>query len=464
MPICSKCNTNNNIERKTCKKCGQAIIREEGSACSFCRTINGPFAKMCRNCGKNLNKVTNNYSKNSNQDNNNSDNSELKKFYELLKSSYLYNSQNNTFAEENFTLHVSGGVFTFTIRNFCFSFKKPSELIDIFNMNIHSIPDFIKEKASKLIRPIFEKYNLGSNVKLLDTTFGYENVMLAFANEKGQLAATMNLPIYEYEIEPLLQELSEFCNTSNRYISMYDNELFGMFLETMDYHYYRYEFIKGNGKEFIYKIGDKTVTIRVSEDSESLKINHLNKNLTLTKSDKEFISVIFSNWMFNNVIDSMTIGERMKQFFNETTGVLQKMKGFLNKNNYTTHYSLTEHDNLILNILSENIIKFSFKELNATVIEPIPPNMPYEDFNFLLERYIGLSKNEGLIQFLKKIESSTKNKIFIEDVSASSCKVFVETPKNTILTSMVLNKDTTFIEITKFINKINFLEQFIESK
>lgn len=454
MPKCLKCNTNNSIGRKTCKSCGQALIIEVGKACKVCGSINGPFAKKCKKCSEILKKVS------TKKELNGFNNEQTNEFYGLLKSSYLYNHEKNTFAEEEFTVSFTESGIYFTLKEVIYEFENAEDFNYIFHLEVQDIPDFIKNNASRLIKPLFRRYGDKYKIRVLEDTLGLEEFVLVYANKEGKLVGTRHLPISEHEIEELASQIVESCEESKTYLCMYENEMFVELIDTMARFNYRYEHMGGNGKEFIYKIGDKNITIEIFNDGESLKLMYLNKALILTKSDREFISIILINWMLNIVIEPMTLTERMKQYFSGSTGILEKWKNYFNKNLFTSHYTLTEDENLVLNVVSENLIRFTFKEFKTNITQSIHPNMPYLEFEKILESYIELAKNKDFMQYIKLIEDSTKHSLDITDVSTSGCKIYVHT-KSTLLSTFILNADTTYIEVTQFINKINFLEQII---
>lgn len=461
MPTCLSCNTDNSLERKVCKSCGQALVIEEGKACSCCGTINGPFAKKCRKCSEALGR--NRKKNNSNvhvKESSPSSNKEPHQFYEHLKSSYLYDAENDTFAKEKFTVDFSGSKIHFTLRDFSYKLEEVDDLDTIFNSNIHQLPDFIKENASSLLNTVFKKYGEKYNIRVLEDSIEVDEYLLAFANEQEQLAVSNYLPIIEHEIEDWFPNLAETCDTSTSYVSMYNNQIFVEFLDTMDRYQYRYEFVSGNGKEFIYKIGDENITIKLYSEGDSLDVTYLNKKLTITKHDREYFSILLLNWMMNIVIENISLGERMYQYFNKSKGMFDKMKNYFNKNLQETQYPLTDNQDVVLSIVSGNLIQFTFKELKTTITEPIHPNMPNSEFEKILTNYSIFAKNKDYMQYIKMMEKATRFHIQILDVSNRSCKIIIYT-ETTNVTIFNLNHDTTYAEVTKFISKVKFMDKVI---
>ncbi|MDE8674697.1 hypothetical protein [Priestia aryabhattai] len=309
MPVCVKCNTINLLGGKECKKCGQALIVDEGMRCTRCNMINGPFAKMCKKCG------------------------------EILKKGFVVNK-----------------------------YIPPKQ------SNIHT-------------------------------------------------------------------------NNSIDYPSIQDNYMFKAFVDTMNQFNYNYELLQNTEKGFYYRIGEKRIILIPSLDGNSLNIEHLNKELTLTRRDEKFIPVLLVNWLYNNLIEPMSIIDKVKKLLNDPIN--------------STQYSLTQNEDIILSIVSENLIKLKFKEFEATKIEPCCPNMPYNEFEKIIQNYITLSENKTLIQYIKEIESSTDEYMMvIEDVTDRGCKIQFNSPTN-VISSILLTDSVAYTEVRTFINKIKFMEVFI---
>lgn len=465
LPICKVCKANNHSFTKICKKCGQALIIEEGQQCQSCNHINGPFAKNCRSCNRPLKdeKSSTVLSKTTDDQN-----SKLTLFQNALEKSYLY--KDDLFAGLPYRTTIKGELIHFHLGDITYEFRDIKELKEIFNLNNNEIPILIKKNIVKLFKPMMDKYVSNKRLVLLDTNLGHDEFLMTFSNENGQLAGTFYLPVFENQILSYLDLVLETCEISNTYLDMFEietnnpkidddtqiyNDIFNKLLkETFDYHNYKYKLIESNTKSRTYRIGNKLIQIDADIRKKILIYTYLNQSLEIHEDESLFTSILLTNWIINSKNNTYTIDERMKRYS------IQNLHLEINFDNEQEIYCSNKIIGLSFTVVSLNTIVINFPHIKLFAVEPIYPNMDNGEFELLINRYISFSNNSSVIHKIRMIEDSTEKRISIKTLIDSGCVLDIYS-NNSLLTSIVISSETSDEDIYKCIEKINFLEQIV---
>lgn len=457
LPKCLNCKTDNHLDRKTCKRCDQALFSDEGQICNSCQSLNGPFAEKCRSCGHDFkNSIVGNIQILL-QGGDSKDANKVKEFKEKLQTSYLYS--NNTFAGKSFSIFEKNNNIEFYFADQCYILKNIEELSDLFNKNLYEIPKFIKTNAYIYFKPIFLKYNKYPDIQLLSHNLENEDVLLTFKNKNNQLASLLFLPIFENEIEAYIDEIVKTCEISDSYLNATkDDDPIEILIDMFHEYQYRYELINKKEDTYMYRIGNKTIYVKSNCLKETLTIDYLNQTIVLTKEDFLFLSILLLNWMINCHRSSMMIDERILNLPLRTVRQISYSTPF----NESQVYLFPEVLNLIIEVKTQHILNIKFKEVSIEENIPIHPNMERSIFENMMTTYIRFSNDNKIMKNIKMIEDSTKNHLSVSQVAADSCYVHVNT-NHVLMSSIYITKYTSFDEIIEFIKKINFIEQIIEN-
>lgn len=476
MPKCSNCKVDNHLDRKTCKSCGQAIFSDEGQSCAYCHSVSGPFAKFCRSCGREFKQEVSHDIKKEVSHSTRRDikgniqmvlqgdhlrdwdsKDEVEIFKKRLKRSYLY--KDKLFGGMDFSISKINNKLILRLNEMSYSLTDLDELENIFDVTVYRIPKYIKDNAYEIFKPLFRKYNNHSNLELLSSNLGNEDVLLTFKNQNNQLASMMFLPIFEDEIEKYINKVEETCSISSSYLDEDSNaDLINSLTEMFETYHYNYRLIEKKEHKYTYKIGNKTISIISDSLNETLTINYLKHTMCVVKEEFRFLSILLVNWMMNSYRSNQSIHERLLSSPFEST----QISGHFYRNNKKKNFYSSKYPNVYIEVPTENIINFRFKNIALEIQEPIFPNMDDKVFEKLINKYLLFSTNTEIFKLIKVIEDSTSNHMSISDVSLNSCNLSISTT-HVVLSSIYLTKNTTFDEVIDFIQKINFVEQLIEA-